>query len=152
MKIMKSLLLLSAMFLMGCKNNQESTAIEQETTVTSVDTAIVEKPVKPVALLPKKYANARFKDVGLERISETKFRIFGQAQIFEANFNWVVEDGHEELSKGYQMTDAGAPEWGKFDFTIDVPKKQANSTLTLILFETSAEDGSRQHELPIVLY
>ena len=27
-----------------------------------------------------------------------------------------------------------------------------NSTLTLILFETSAEDGSRQYELPLVLY
>ncbi|MEO6488548.1 MAG: Gmad2 immunoglobulin-like domain-containing protein, partial [Ferruginibacter sp.] len=70
---------------------------------------------------------------------------------FEAAFSWVVEDGHEELKKGFHMTDAGAPAWGKFDFTIDVQKKRENSTLTLILFESSAKDGSRQYELPIVL-
>ena len=63
-----------------------------------------------------------------------------------------MEDGHEELKKGYQMTDAGAPEWGKFEFAITAQKKRTNSTLTLILFETSAKDGSRQHELPITLY
>ena len=50
------------------------------------------------------------------------------------------------------MTDAGAPEWGKFEFAISVHKKRKNSTLTLILFESSAMDGSRQHELPITLY
>jgi hypothetical protein len=49
------------------------------------------------------------------------------------------------------MTDAGAPEWGNFEFTIDVTKKRGNSTLTLILFESSAKDGSRQYELPIAL-
>ena len=150
---MKWILLIPPILLWGCNNNsKKSTTTEKETAVTLVETVVVEKPVKPITLVPKQYANKRFKGVGIERISETKFRIFGQAQIFEANFNWVVEDGHEELKKGYEMTDAGAPEWGSFDFTIDVPKNQENSTLTLILFEISAEDGSRQHELPIVLY
>ncbi len=50
------------------------------------------------------------------------------------------------------MTDMGAPEWGNFSFTVDVEKKRPNSTLTLILFESSAKDGSRQFELPILLY
>ena len=63
-----------------------------------------------------------------------------------------MEDGHDELFKGFEMTDAGAPDWGQFDFTITVQKKRENSTLTLILFEISAMDGSRQHELPIVLF
>ncbi len=49
------------------------------------------------------------------------------------------------------MTEAGAPEWGKFEFTIDAKKKREISTLILILFESSAMDGSRQYELPIVL-
>ena len=80
------------------------------------------------------------------------FVIRGQGQIFEANFNWVVEDGHNELKKGFEMTDAGAPEWGKFEFTITVQKQRQHSTLTLILFESSAKDGSRQYELPITLY
>jgi len=110
--------------------------------------AIGQNRYKPT---PKVYANKRFKDVTVEKVEANKFRIKGQAQIFEANFNWIVEDGHEELKKGFQMTDAGAPEWGKFKFTIDVQKKRENSTLTLILFESSAMDGSRQYELPIVL-
>jgi hypothetical protein len=49
------------------------------------------------------------------------------------------------------MTDAGAPEWGRFSFTVEAVKKRANSTLHIILFESSAKDGSRQYELPILL-
>jgi hypothetical protein len=49
------------------------------------------------------------------------------------------------------MTDAGAPEWGNFNFVIEVAKQRSNSTLHLILYETSAKDGSRQHLLPIKL-
>ena len=52
---------------------------------------------------------------------------------------------------GELARDAGAPEWGKFNFILHAPKKRENSTLTLILFEISAKDGSRQHELPIAL-
>ena len=85
-------------------------------------------------------------------MANDKFLIRGQGQIFEANFSWIVEDGHEELKQGFQMTDAGAPEWGKFEFVINVPKKRENSTLTLILFESSPKDGSRQYELSITLY
>jgi hypothetical protein len=62
----------------------------------------------------------------------------------------IIEDGHDEVRAGFQTTDAGAPEWGNFDFTIAVQKNE-NSKLTLVLFESSAKDGSRQHELPIVL-
>ena len=72
--------------------------------------------------------------------------------MFEAAFSWIIEDGQEELQKGFQMTNAGAPEWGEFNFTVTAKKKRDNSTLTLILFEASAKDGSRQYELPIKLY
>ena len=109
-----------------------------------------EKPTAPPAA--KTYSNARFKEVTVEKIGEHKFLIKGKGQIFEASFNWVVEDGHEEIKKGFEMTDAGAPEWGNFKFTIDVQKKDPNSTLHLILFESSAKDGSRQYELPVTLY
>ena len=88
----------------------------------------------------------------VEKISNDKFRIKGEGQIYEANFNWVVEDGHNELKEGYEMTEAGAPEWGKFDFILDVAKNRENPTLTLILFEISVKDGNRQYPLPIVLF
>ncbi len=100
---------------------------------------------------PPTYSNARFQNVNVYKLNDTLYRIRGQAQIFEASFSWIIEDGHNELNKGFEMTDAGAPEWGKFDFTVGAKKHQKNSTLTLILFETSAKDGSRQYELPIVL-
>lgn len=107
---------------------------------------------KSSQFLPKIYSNERFKDVRAEKTGEHTFLVTGKGQIFEANFSWVVEDGHEELKQGFQMTDAGAPEWGNFSFTVDVPKKRPNSTLHLVLFESSAKDGSRQYELPIPLY
>lgn len=98
------------------------------------------------------YQNARFKEVTVTRMGENTFEIKGKAQIFEASFSWIIEDGHEELQKGFATTDAGAPEWGNFSFTVTASKKRPGSTLHLILFETSAKDGSRQHELPLLLY
>ena len=98
------------------------------------------------------YANDRFKDVTLTRSGEHTFLVKGKAQVFEASFGWVIEDGHDELQKGHQMTDAGAPEWGNFTFTVEALKENPNSTLMLILFESSPKHGSRQSELPIFLY
>ena len=153
---MKPVFFLLATILAACNNNKPGTE-----TITITDTVKnypdktqAEKPEKPLDTLPtaKIYSNQRFKDVTVEKIGEHKFLIQGKGQIFEASFNWVVEDGHEELKKGYETTDAGAPAWGKFSFTIDVPKKRENSKLNLILFETSAKDGSRQYELPVFLY
>jgi len=150
---MRMTLLILATILGACNHNEsKEIPIKSDTLRTTPETTQVIKE-KPEAILPvsKIYFNKRFKDVTVEKLGPNKFRIQGQGQIFEANFNWIVEDGHEELQKGFQMTDAGAPEWGNFDFTIDVQKKRENSTLTLILFESSAMDGSRQYELPIVL-
>ena len=150
---MKITLLIPVILLVACNNNEtKNTPIQTDTLKTTPETSEAIKE-KPEAIIPasKTYFNKRFRDVTVEKTGANKFRINGQGQIFEASFNWIVEDGHEELKKGFQTTDAGAPEWGKFEFTIDVQKKRENSTLTLILFESSAMDGSRQYELPIVL-
>lgn len=137
----------------ACNNNEQiKTTAKVDSLKTITDTLQVKKETNQENLLPKTYSNKRFKDVTVERLGKDTFVISGQGQIFEANFNWIVEDGHNELKKGFQMTDAGAPEWGKFKFAINVQKKRENSTLTLVLFEISAEDGSRKYELPITLY
>jgi hypothetical protein len=96
--------------------------------------------------------NERFKDVSVTRLDSLTFRVRGKAQVFEANFGWVIEDGHDELQSGNHMTDAGAPEWGNFDFKVMAQKNDPNTTLHLVLFESSAKDGSRQYELPVRLY
>ena len=150
---MKWTILLSALLLFACnKKETQRNTIVNDTLITTPETTKVVKATKQENMLPKQYSNERFKEVTVERIDENNFRVRGKGQIFEANFNWIIEDGHDELQKGYQMTDAGAPEWGNFDFEITVQKKRENSKLTLVLFESSAKDGSRQHELPIVLF
>jgi hypothetical protein len=151
------------LLLTACNANDPNSTETKKDTVVVHDTVTVEKQnseskteePKPAPQKPapsKVYANERFKDVTVEKTGEHQFLVKGKGQIFEASFSWVVEDGHEELKQGHTMTDAGAPEWGNFNFTIDVPKKRANSTLHLILFEASAKDGSRQYELPVLLY
>lgn len=157
------------MALVSCNDNGQNTTVNSDTitTITPPDTSsFLAPPVDTTKTVntdtqnpkpdpgpqPKVYANKRFKDVTVERVGENKFRIRGKGQIFEASFSWVIEDGHEELKKGYEMTDAGAPEWGNFDFTVEAVKKRPNSTLHLVIYEVSAKDGSRQYELPIKLF
>ena len=166
MKFIYSILIMA---LVSCNDNGQNTTVNSDTitTITPPDTSsFLAPPVDTTKTVntdtqnpkpdpgpqPKVYANKRFKDVTVERVGENKFRIRGKGQIFEASFSWVIEDGHEELKKGYEMTDAGAPEWGNFDFTVEAVKKRPNSTLHLVIYEVSAKDGSRQYELPIKLF
>jgi len=141
---MKKLLYLLLVTTLCACNDGKQTSKPVTDTVSSGVPGIPSAPAR-------QYSNERFRQVTVEKTGENQYLIEGEGQIFEANFGWVVEDGHNELLKGHNMTDAGAPEWGKFRFSIEVEKERPNSTLMLILFETSAEDGRRVHELPIAL-
>lgn len=152
---MKVIYILIAVSFLACNENVQNTkksniSDSAEHKIDPVYKVRDEKQTNPSVPI-NSYSNTRFREVTIEKDGKHKYSIQGKGQIFEANFGWVVEDGHEELQKGFQMTDAGAPEWGKFNFSIEVQKKRPNSTLILILFESSAKDGSRQYELPIVL-
>ena len=152
---MRLAIIATIIILVGCNTKKESGKIAKTDTLktTIATTAAKQKlPAKDTLSPVKTYSNKRFKEVSAEKIGKDSFLIRGRGQIFEANFSWVVEDGHNELKKGFEMTDAGAPEWGKFKFIVRAQKQRTNSTLTLILFETSAMDGSRQYELPVMLY
>ncbi len=142
----KSILWALTLLLFACtpKNSDNSTSPQSD----SIQVITTEEALKTNA---KEFSNERFRQVTLEKLDGNKYRIKGQAQVFEATFNWVVEDGHNQLKSGFVTTDNGAPEWGNFDFTIDVAKNDVNTTLTLILFEVSAEDGSYNYELAITL-
>jgi Immunoglobulin-like domain of bacterial spore germination. len=144
----------------ACNGGQQDHVTSDTSTkkITAAETArLVKKKITDTIAISKIqpavniYSNKRFKNVTVEKTGINKYLVKGTAQIFEATFTWVIEDGHEELQKGFAMTDAGAPEWGKFSFTIEAVKKRANSVLHLILFESSAKDGSHQYELPILL-
>lgn len=151
---MKLKLLILVILFGACTNNEpkiESTKVDSLKVTPETNQVPIISKTEPIRPVSETYSNKRFKDVWVEKVGENKYRIRGKGQIFEANFNWIVEDGHNELKKGFHTTDAGAPAWGKFDFIIDVKKIRENSTLILILFESSAKDGSRQYELPIAL-
>ena len=153
-RIIQTAILFSTLVIGSCNTGEKKTTeVQSDTGTIRTDTLQVppQKETDPVPP-PPTYSNNRFRDVKLERLGKDSFLVSGKAQVFEATFNWVVEDGHEELKKGYQTTSAGAPEWGHFEFGLRVQKRRENSTLTLIIFESSPKDGSRQYELPIRLY
>lgn len=79
------------------------------------------------------------------------FILKGKARVFEANFQYKLEDDHHNvLAEGYITADKGAPEWG--DFEVDISYKETTSpNAILTIFEASAKDGSPQHELFIPL-
>jgi len=152
---MKVISLLLVLILSACNGNQNP-AFDDDTTpdlIVPADTAVVtpDTATTDVHAAPAVYANERFKNVTVEKTGTHTYTIKGKAQVFEAAFSWMVEDGHNELKYGHEMTDASAPKWGNFSFTADVEKPRQNSTLYLILFEVSAKTGSRQHMLPVVL-
>lgn len=143
---MKWLLLILFVALVACNTGKPDD--NREDSIVNPDSPVV--PPNPVDS-SKVYSNERFKEVTVRKTGENQYRVQGKAQVFEAAFSWVVEDGHEELKQGHDMTDAGAPEFGNFSFEFEVKKQRDNSVLHLILFEISAKDGSRTHELPIPL-
>jgi hypothetical protein len=164
---MKPIYLLLAVAVLSCTqpSNDKSSEVNGDTVhaarplpapepaVTRVEKTPDEKtpPDAPAPPRSKSYANERFRNVTVQKTGEHKYTVKGEGQIFEANFGWVVEDGHDELLSGHQITDAGAPEWGAFSFVVEVKNKRPASTLHLVLYETSAKYGSRQHQLPILL-
>jgi len=71
----------------------------------------------------------------------TTFSVRGEARVFEAAFSYSLEDGHNILAEGRVMAGQGAPEWGKFDFTVTFEAATSPSGI-LIIYELSAKDGS----------
>src|SRR5688572_7464459 len=100
-------LFLAFLALAGCEAGDKPNQTETQTDTP----VIIDSLNKPS---PTFYSNQRFRNVSVERPRDSIFVIKGQAQVFEANFNWVVEDGHNELRAGHVTTSAGAPEWGDF--------------------------------------
>jgi hypothetical protein len=133
---------------------KESNVVTEKSEPTVVTDTIIRNNTSSsdTAESPITYGNERFREVTVTKTGDHTFLVKGQGRFFEAAFSWVIEDGHDEIQSGNQMTDAGAPEWGKFSFEVKAPKKDPNSTLHIILFESSPKDGSRQGELPILLY
>lgn len=77
-----------------------------------------------------------------------KIVVKGLASIWEATVQYEFEDGHFILDKGFVTASEGAPGWGEFEITIELDNA-VNGSVRVILYETSAKDGSRLNELII---
>ena len=83
---------------------------------------------------------------------EPGFEVTGTANTFEATFNYELEDASGEvLSKNFVTATSGSGTRGTFEFTVpyEVDEPQQG---TLLVFELSAENGSRIHESEIPVY
>lgn len=81
------------------------------------------------------------------------YTVTGEARVFEANFHYEVSDGHFVYQQGVLTASAGAPEWGTFtlDISVSLNDLPENGTLSLGLYEASANDGSIINELGVAL-
>jgi hypothetical protein len=79
--------------------------------------------------------------------------VTGNANTFEATFEYDLKDANGKvLSHDFKMATSGSGQRGTFDFTIPFTVTSAQDG-TLVVFESSAADGSRIHirEIPLRL-
>ncbi len=145
---MKYIYIVPILLLLACNGKEKKTEGPLPETTTQED----EKSGDGFLSENKTYSNERFRDVTVKQKVENTFLVEGKGRLFEGTYSWIVEDGHAELKEGFGTTEAGAPAWGKFSFTVEAEKVNPQTVLHIILFESSAKDGSRQHELMIPLY
>jgi hypothetical protein len=114
--------------------------------------------VKAVEIGGKRYTRADFEDftpiilvespLPFETVTNP-FRVTGTANTFEATFQYeVVDPNGNVVAKNFVTATSGSGQRGTFDFVT----KKFNSpagTGALVVFEISAKDGSRVHEVRI---
>ncbi len=145
----KSIYIFVLFVLFACHKQKSNENINDKNLVQ--DTVLFKQTEKIEKEKVKEFSNERFRKVSVEKLEGNKFRIQGEARVFEATINWSVEDGHYVYNEGFTTATMGAPEWGKFDFTFEIKKSEEIAVLNLVLFEVSAEDGSHNYTLLVPL-
>jgi hypothetical protein len=117
--------------------------------------------VESVEVGGEHYTRADFEDVTptilvesplpFEEVS-SPLRVTGTANTFEATFNYELTDTDGRIvDENFVTATSGSGERGTFDFTTDPFTVPFDGVGSLIVFELSAEDGSRIHlvEIPV---
>jgi germination protein M len=87
-----------------------------------------------------------------EESVESGFEVTGTANTFEATFNYELKDASGKvLSKNFVTATSGSGTRGTFKFTVPYELDDPQDG-TLVVFELSAEDGSRTHESELPLH
>lgn len=99
--------------------------------------------------IPQKLAeNNAFKNIVISG-ENGEYLVTGEARVFEGSFFYRVEDGHDVLIDETIVNELeGAPAWSPFTLKLSLSedKLPINGTITLLLYEKSANDGSITNE------
>ena len=116
-------------------------------------------PSKPVVVGGKSYTRADFEDVTPAILVETPLpfdevsaplRVAGTANTFEATFVYdLLDPAGKVLAHDFVTATSGSGTRGTYDFQI--PFEAPNGVGKLVVYERSAADGSRIHEIEIPL-
>lgn len=82
-----------------------------------------------------------------------KYKVSGEARVFEAAFSYTVTDGHDVFIENHEQTAQGAPAWAPFSFDINISEDDLpiNGTLMVELFYFSPKDGEKTDLLALPL-
>jgi hypothetical protein len=147
-------------------------------TIANGNAKVVGGPLSPTALTQVVYTLTQFptvttvdgksrQDVEATRIAApilveqplpndsvtSPLHVSGTADTFEATFNYELKDaGGKLLAHGFVTASSGSGNRGTFDFTVPF-KVDTTQSGTLVVYESSAADGSRIHvrEIPVQL-
>jgi germination protein M len=130
-----------------------------ERTAEEVYTLSQFAPSKPVDVNGRSYTRADFEDLTPSILVESPLpfasatsplRVWGTANTFEATFDYeLVDKTGKVISHHFVTATSGSGTRGTFDFT--VPFEAPNGLGKLVVFEVSAADGSRIHQVEIPL-
>ncbi len=131
----------------------------REVTAEQVYTLSQFDPGKPVALGGKSYTRADFEELTPAILVEaplpfaavsSPLRVYGTANTFEATFEYELQDpAGKVLSHDVVTATSGSGTRGTYDVT--VPFEAPNGLGKLVVFERSAADGSKIHQVEIPL-
>jgi germination protein M len=130
-----------------------------ERTAEEVYTLTQFAPTKPVDVGGQSYTRSDFEDLTPAILVESPLpfatvtsplRMWGTANTFEATFEYELLDAAGKvLSKHFVTATSGSGTRGTYDVT--VPFEAPNGLGKLVVFELSAADGSRIHQVEIPL-
>jgi germination protein M len=122
-------------------------------------------PTRPVLVNGRRYTRADFEEFTPAILIESPlpqlpdqtvtrpFRMVGTANTFEATFQYeLVDSAGKVIARHFVTATSGSGTRGTFDVTIPYPAGHAGSG-KLVVYESSAKDGSRIHviEIPVRL-
>lgn len=157
-------LLLSVLVLVACTQEQDpqepsqedQTQIEKETDEDALSEE--KKKIKEEEVTSNNEKNGAIENDAF-RIFEplptsdvsTGFSVIGDARVYEGTVRYELQDIQGNvISEGFTTATNGGPEWGSFEISVNYDIDE-HTEGTLLIFEESAEDGSRLHEIQIPL-